>query len=130
MAMVSTHKSAFKPWRDRLAALKNLPPCLRLLWHTGPALVIATLSFRFIAAMMPLAALWIGKLIIDAVVGSAHHGPTPHIWTLLGAEFGIAAAGSILGRAIEYCDGRLGERFSRDVSVRVMEHAARLDLAS
>ncbi len=130
--MKSASKSSWNPWRDRIAALKNLPACLRLLWETGPGLVTAAVAFRFLVALVPLGALWIGKMIIDAVVASTQHPGVmpPHIWIFLAAEFAIVATGSILGRAVDYCDGRLGDRFSRDVSVRVMKHAATLDLAS
>jgi len=125
-------KSASKPWRDRLSALKNLPPVLKLLWESGPKFVAAAGCFRLIVALLPLAALWIGKLIIDAVVGGIRHpGPVPReIWILLAAEFAVAAAGAVFGRAVDYCDGRLADRFSREVSERVMRHAATLDLES
>ena len=130
--MLSFSKSTWRPWQDRLSALKNLPPCLRLLWETGPGLTTAAIAFRLIVALLPLATLWVGKLIIDAVVSAAAHtGPAPsRIWILLGIEFAIAATGSVLGRVIDYCDGRIGECFSRDVSIRVMRHAGTLDLAS
>ena len=36
----------------------------------------------------------------------------------------------MLGRAIGYFDTLLADRFTRHVSIRVMEHASRLDLAS
>jgi ATP-binding cassette, subfamily B, bacterial len=130
--MRSAWHSLRKPWRDRLAALKNLPPVLALLWRSGPVLVAAAVGFRVLVALLPLAALWIGKLIIDLVVDAARHPgpPPPRIWWLLAAEFAIAAAGSVLSRAIDYYDGRLGDRFSREVSLRVMRHAATLDLES
>ena len=125
-------KSIGNPWRDRLSALKNLPPVLKLLWDSGPRLVTAAGCCRLIAALLPLAALWIGKLIIDAVVaGMRHPGPVPReIWILLAAEFAVAATGAVLGRALNYFDVRLGERFSHEVSERVMRHAATLDLES
>ena len=53
---------------------------------------------------------------------------TSGIW--VAAEFGLAALGSLLGRAIGYFDALLADRFTRYVSIRVMEHASRLDLAS
>ena len=35
-----------------------------------------------------------------------------------------------MGRLCDYCDGLLADRFTRHVSIRVMEHASRLDLSS
>ena len=55
----------------------------------------------------------------------------PHFfWYLVAAESALAALGSILGRTTGYFDALLADRFTRYVSVRVMEHASRLDLAS
>ena len=58
-------------------------------------------------------------------------GPFPqHLLYLLAAEFALAGLGTVLGRLIDYCDARLADQFSREVSLRIMAHAARLDLAS
>ena len=76
--------------------------------------------------------LWISKLIFD-MVGAAIKTPglpIGGVWPLLAGEFALAAAGNILGRGIDYCDSRLADQFSREVSLRIMDHAARLDLAS
>jgi ATP-binding cassette subfamily B protein len=119
-------------WRDRLAALRNVPPVLRLVWKAAPKVVAAGLVLRVFSALTPLAALAISKWIIDLVVAAVKHpGPLPQqIWFLLGAEFLVAAVGNVLGRAIDYTDARLADEFTREVSLRVMEHAARLDLAT
>ena len=119
-------------WRDRLAALRNVPPVLRLVWKAAPKVVAAGLVLRVFSALTPLAALAISKWIIDLVVAAVKHpGPLPQqIWFLLGAEFLVAAVGNILGRAIDYTDARPADEFTREVSLRVMAHAARLDLAT
>jgi ATP-binding cassette, subfamily B, bacterial len=121
-----------KPWRDRLNALKHLPPALALLWASGRKRVVLAILFRFLVALLPLAGLWVGKLIIDLIVASVKHpGPIPHeIWILLGAEFAIAAAGATFSRANAYLDGMIADQFSREVSLRVMRHAQHLDLES
>jgi ATP-binding cassette, subfamily B, bacterial len=105
---------------------------MALLWQSGRALASASLMCRTIAAVLPLAALWVGKLIIDVVVKSAKtSAPVPReIWLLLAAEFVIAIVGAVLSRIVTYCDGRLADRFSREVTLRVMNHAAALDLGS
>ena len=130
--MSSPRRLLRKPWRDRLQALKNLPPVLKLLWQSGPTLVTASIALRLAVSVLPLAALWIVKLIIDLVANAARHPGTASstIWWLLAAEFAIAAIGSVLSRAIDYCDTRMGDQFSREVTIRVMQHASTLDLAS
>ncbi len=121
-----------KAWKDRLAAMKNVPPVLGLIWQSGPGLVLSALLLRATLALSPLASLWIGKLIIDLLVDTVRrHGPAPQrIWLYVGIEFFIAAIAGLTGRAIDYCDGRIADRFSRTVTLRVMRHAATLDLAS
>lgn len=127
MAAPSSQKTV---WRDRLTALKNVPPVLRLVWKAAPSVVAAGLALRVVSALTPLAALAISKWIIDLVVAAVKHpGPLPQqIWFLLAGEFLVAALGNVLGRAIDYTDARLADEFTREVSLRVMEHAGRLDL--
>jgi ATP-binding cassette, subfamily B, bacterial len=127
MAVPTSQKTV---WRDRLAALKNVPPVLRLVWKAAPKVVAAGLALRVVSALTPLAALAVSKWIIDLVVAAVKHpGPLPQqIWFLLAAEFLIATLGNVLGRAIDYTDARLADEFTREVSLRVMEHAGRLDL--
>ncbi|MCC6861506.1 MAG: ABC transporter ATP-binding protein [Bryobacterales bacterium] len=129
--MTSHLQNQWQAWRERFRALKNIPPVLRLVWHSSPGLTLAGCSLRVFNALVPVAMLWVSKMIIDVVVaGLKSPDRIPEqIWLLLGAEFLLAAAGTISGRAIDYCDARLADEFSREVSLRIMDHAARLDLA-
>jgi len=128
MSKVPTHQAA---WRERLAALRNVPPVLRLVWDAAPRVVAGGLALRVASALIPLAMLAVSKWILDLVAGVKHPGPLPHeIWILLALEFLLAAVNNILGRAIDYTDARLADEFTREVSLRVMNHAATLDLAS
>src|SRR6185436_21118970 len=54
----------------------------------------------------------------------------PEFWWLVALEGGLAILGGVLGRAAGFFDALLADRFARHVSVRVMEHAAQLDLAT
>ena len=54
--------------RERLGALRNLPPFLKLLWRTSPALTLSQCVLRLIRALLPVVTLYVGKLIIDQVV--------------------------------------------------------------
>ena len=126
---VSSQQAA---WRDRFAALRNVPPVLKLVWDAAPRVVAGGLALRVASALIPLAVLAVSKWIINIVVAQVKHpGPLPHeIWILLAVEFLLAALNNLLGRAIDYTDARLADEFTREVSLRVMNHAAALDLAS
>ncbi|HZT28617.1 MAG TPA: ABC transporter ATP-binding protein [Bryobacteraceae bacterium] len=130
--MNSVLDAQVRAWRERMRALKNLPPVLVLLWNSGRLLVTAAVSLRIVSALIPVSMLWVSRFIIDDAVSAVRHpGYIPDdIWWLVAAEFLLGAAGSVLGRTIDYCDARLADEFSRSVSLRIMEHAATLDLAS
>ena len=88
--------------RERVGALRNLPPFLREIWATSRALTIASLGLRLVRALLPIATLYVGKLIIDEavrLVGSglgfddARRAPgaaaqLDHLAWLLALEFG------------------------------------------
>jgi ATP-binding cassette subfamily B protein len=125
------NKGFWSGWQERFRALRNIPPVLRIVWESGPLVVAAGLVARLVAALVPITMLWISKLIIDAVVASTRGEPLPHFfWGLVALEFGLAALAAILGRAVGFFDALLADRFTRHVSVRVMQHASQLDLAS
>jgi ATP-binding cassette subfamily B protein len=85
-----------------------------------------------VAALIPVVQLWVGKLIIDQVVRSITGRPVDsgHIWVLLGYEIALAVSSDLLGRAVNLCDSLLGDKFTNHVSLKLMEHAADLDLVS
>ena len=127
--------------RERFDALRNLPPFLRLIWATSPGLTMATLGLRVVRAFLPIATLYVGKLIIDEAVrlvaagngfdsiGAAwHSGQLDTLAALLLMEFALAIGSDLLGRMIGYGDALLSELFTNVTSVRLMEHAATLDL--
>src|SRR5713226_5288155 len=117
-------------WGERLAALRNVPPVLSIVWQSGPLVVSLGLVFRLISSLIPLAALWIGKLIIDGIVHavSSHQPVKPVLWWLVAAEFSVAIFGSLLGRTIDYLDALLADKYTRHISIQVMKHSAELDL--
>lgn len=114
-------------WRDRLRALANVPPLLSMVWETSRGLTLATLALRLAAAVLPVVQLWIAKLIIDQIV---HPRAGRSVWVLLGLEIATVVLGDVLSRATGLIDSLLGDRFTNHVSLRLMEHATRLDLVS
>ncbi|HZO98862.1 MAG TPA: ABC transporter ATP-binding protein [Terriglobia bacterium] len=118
-------------WGKRLRALRNIPPVLRLVWDSSPAIVITGNVLRLLSALIPLAMLAVTRNIIDGIVAHLSHPSqsASAIWGWVALEFLLALLGATLGRAIDYCDSLLADKFTRHISVRIMEHASRLDLA-
>ena len=127
-----TEKPEFwKGWRERFAALRNVPAVLNFVWESGRTVVILGLISRILVSLLPLALFWVSKLIIDTIyrILTTHQSVAgTRLWWLVGAEFGIAVSTAILGRLIDYLDALLAGKYMHYISVRVMEHAASLDL--
>jgi ATP-binding cassette, subfamily B, bacterial len=116
------------PFKQRIAALKYVPPLLAMVWRTHRGYASAIFGLRIARAFVPVASLWVGKLIIDAVIAAAQHQTTArHVFELVALEFAIVATGEALSRA-SVIEQLLGQLFSNRMSVQLMEHAARLDL--
>jgi ATP-binding cassette subfamily B protein len=117
-------------WRDRLSALRNVPVVLRFVWESGRAAVVLGLFARIIASILPPALFWVSKFIIDTIQGIVTtHQPVPtRLWWLVAIEFALAVCTGLVGRLIDYLDTLLAGKYMNHISVRVMEHAASLDL--
>ena len=118
-------------WRERLNALRNLPAFFKLVWDSSPWMTALNAGLRLIRSAIPVSVLYIGKLIIDEVILlNRDHGnvSTHHLWMLIGAEFLLALFNDALGRSISLLDSLLGDLFGKLSSIRIMKHAAILDL--
>ncbi|MEO6928510.1 MAG: ABC transporter ATP-binding protein [Casimicrobiaceae bacterium] len=110
-----------------------------MVWRTSPLLATSTGLLRLGRALLPVVALYVGKLIIDEVVHfvTAHGAPgatlsfggvPQRLVGLVALEFALAIVSDVMGRAVSLIDSLLSERFSNETSLRLMEHAATLDL--
>jgi ATP-binding cassette subfamily B protein len=127
---MAEQKTFLSSWQERLTALRNTPPVLKIVWQSGPGVVIFGLVSRLFAALLPLALLWVPKLIIGEILHPSGIPQTmsPRLWWLVGLEFGLAVLGGVLARAIDHSDSLLADKYTRYVSIQVMKHAAELDL--
>jgi len=119
-------------WHERLTALRNVPPVLKIVWESGPGVVTFGIVARVVAALLPIALAYIPKLIIDILDQLLRiHGAVPVLlWWLVLAEFGLAMLSSIVTRMIDYSDSLLANKYTRHVSIQVMKHASELDLTA
>ncbi len=118
-------------FKQRLAALRNLPKFFKLVWKTSPSLTIANSLLRITKSATPVAILYVGKLIIDQVIQISQgkiSSTSNHLWKLVIIEFLLAIGSDALNRAITLMDSLLGDLFSNHTSIKIIEHAATLDL--
>jgi len=124
----------FVPVTNRLGALRTVPAFIALLWRTSRSLAAASLALRLLRAGLPIATLFVAKLIIDEVVRLGAHPAAPHdlltsrLAALLATELLLALLADALGRIVALVDAVLSDQFSDATSLRLMQHAASLDL--
>jgi ATP-binding cassette subfamily B protein len=102
-----------------------------MVWASAPNVVLLSVCARVAVSLVPVALLWVTRIIIDAIVGhtTAAHAPLPnHFWWLVGIEFALASLAAMIGRLLNFFDTILADKFTRHISTRIMEHASRLDL--
>jgi hypothetical protein len=120
--------------KERFGALGNLRPFLAMVWRTSPSLTMASLALRLVRALLPVATLFVGKLIIDEVVLLVQTPDKPgtfqawldsglanRLGVLLLIEFALAVLADVLGRVVSLLDSLLSERVSNVSSVRLGE---------
>ena len=117
------------PLKERIAALRLVPRLIALVWETQRVYTTAMIALRFTRSVVPVSNLWVAKLIIDEVIRLARvGGPTRHLWILVAIEMGTVVGGELLARASGLIESLLGDLFTNRISIRIMEHAATLDL--
>ncbi|MCB9317249.1 MAG: ABC transporter ATP-binding protein [Lewinellaceae bacterium] len=124
------------PVSEQFSSLRNVPRFFRMIWQVSPTLTLWNVVLRLVQSGVPLAMLYVGKEIIDLIVAAIDQpagavpisSPAHPVWIWVGAEFVLAIANSLLGRAITLTDSLLGDLVNNDSSVRIIRHAATLDL--
>ena len=85
--------------QQRFAALRYVPPLIKLVWETHRGYTTAMALLRLLRAGVPVATLWVGKLIIDTVVASRESSPDfQRLWKLVALEIAIVTANDVLAR--------------------------------
>jgi ATP-binding cassette subfamily B protein len=123
-------------WSKRFQALKYVPPFLKLVWETHRGYTVLMIILRVLRAFVPVATLWVGKLIIDAVLTTLNSPDVSNqpfyahfdLWKLVALEFAIIVIGQLLTRTSSLVESLTGDLFANQISVRLMRHAASLDL--
>jgi ATP-binding cassette subfamily B protein len=119
-------------WKQRLAALRDLPELWRLLWASAAGLVAGTIFLRVAGGLTPLGMLYAAKNIIDMISAAAQGKSVQQsdVWFWVGVEFGLAALSQVIVRGVDFLDGLISDRFSLSLGLKIMRHAATLDLRS
>ncbi|MEI9426217.1 ABC transporter ATP-binding protein [Mesorhizobium sp. Cs1299R1N3] len=123
--------------KKRLGTLHAIVLFIAMVWRTSPYLTLSTLLLRLVDAVLPVSKLYVGKLIIDEVshqiqLGAPalpfHDEQLHQLLLLIAAGFGLAVFTDLFSRVSSLVEDVLAERVTIASSVRLMEHAATLDL--
>jgi ATP-binding cassette, subfamily B, bacterial len=121
--------------RERLSSartvFRQVPGTLRLVWDSdrGGALAIAALTL--VAALLPAAIAWTGKLIVDGTVAAARSGvieARERVLWLVAAELGLMAAQMATGRLLAYRRELMRAGLGNLINERILEKALTLEL--
>ncbi len=112
--------------------MRNIPPVMRMVWECGPKTVIWSMALRVALALMPVAILEVSRWLINAIVMVRHqHTALPQFfWWIVVLEFALASLAALLSRGVGFCDSLLGDLYLQHISVRVIEHASKLDITA
>ena len=114
----------------------DLAATARLVWEASPGLFSLILVLSLLLALVPAAALWVGKLLLDEVALAVRGGfASPavaysRLATLLALQVGIGATAALLQTIYGAARELLGDTLQNRISLRILEKAAALDVES
>jgi ATP-binding cassette subfamily B protein len=125
------------PLRARTRQLAaDLVATVRLVWSASPGLLSLIFFLSILLALVPAAALWVGKLLIDEVARAVTGGfPTAEdayrrLAALLAVQVGIAIFASLVQTISSASRELLGDTLQNRISLRILRKAAALDVES
>ncbi|TYB78921.1 ABC transporter ATP-binding protein [Bizionia myxarmorum] len=127
-SLKDTEKTSF---RKSFSALIYIPRFFKEIWKTNKKRFILSAFCRLVGAILPVAILWVGKIIIDEIILQANADITDfnRLWTYVAIEFGLVVLSDLVSRAISLTDSLLGDAYSIDSSVGIIKKTNQIDIS-
>ncbi|MDW8288974.1 MAG: ABC transporter ATP-binding protein, partial [Flammeovirgaceae bacterium] len=96
--------------KERLNALQYIPKFFRLVWQTSPSMALSIILLRIAKSLIPLATLYVGKLLLDEVITllkAEKNADLSYLWLFIGLEFSLSILSDIFSRLITLLDSLL-----------------------
>jgi ATP-binding cassette subfamily B protein len=100
-------------------------------WEADPSGAVAIGALTIVAAVLPAAIAYLGKLIIDAVVLASRSGAAQdrsRAFTLVGLEFLLMVSSTLVGRGLGLMRELLRAKLGNVVNIKILEKAVSLEL--
>ncbi|MEM9482518.1 MAG: ABC transporter ATP-binding protein [Cyanobacteria bacterium P01_F01_bin.116] len=119
-------------YQEILSLLGNTPRLILLVWSAATGWLLLSIGLILISALIPVAQLYVGKLIVDQVVvilTSNGTGFTTYLGLLVLGGFGLLLLRDVLSQLDNYVRRILSDQFLLYANVQLLQQAVRLDLA-
>ncbi|MEM9265383.1 MAG: ABC transporter ATP-binding protein [Cyanobacteria bacterium P01_F01_bin.13] len=118
-------------YQEILSLLGTTPRLIQLVWSASPGWLIFSIALTLVSSLVPVAQLYVGKLIVDQVVlilAGNTSGFTPYLSLLVLAGFGLLLLREMLSQLNSYASRILSDQFLLHANVELLRQAVRLDL--
>lgn len=119
--------------REFWDALRNTPEAFRLVWSASRHAAFVGFGLTLVAALLPAAQAWVGKLIIDAIMSAASQSMEAvaglrYIAPYLALEFALVLIGSLTSQVRSLFNRILQSQLTNHVNTLIIRKANSLDL--
>ncbi|MBO9998169.1 MAG: ABC transporter ATP-binding protein [Cyanobacteria bacterium SID2] len=113
------------------SVLANTPRLIGLVWKATPGHLLASISLTLVRGIVPVAELYVTKLVVDRMVASIGQAEIAWfaIFQLVGLRFGLSLVSEISNQLSAYTLQILRDRFAIYANQVLIQQAIRLDLS-
>ncbi len=119
--------------RENLETLRNTPEAFRLVWSASRSNTLISFGLTPIAALLPAAQSWVGKMIVDSILGAINQSVGAQaglrlVLPYVAAEFGLLLLGTIVNSIRFLSNSVLQSQLTNHINTLIIRKAIGLDL--
>ena len=119
--------------RENLETLRNTPEAFRLVWAASRSNTLISFGLTPIAALLPATQSWVGKMIVDSILGAINQSVGVEaglrlVLPYVAAEFGLLLMGTIVNSIRFLSNSILQSQLTNHINTLIIRKAISLDL--
>ena len=119
--------------RENLETLRNTPEAFRLVWAASRANTMISFGLTPIAALLPAAQSWVGKMIVDSILTAVNQSADIQtglrmVLPYVAGEFGLLLLSTILSSIRFLSNSVLQSQLTNHINTMIIKKAISLDL--